>query len=132
MKVLIAEDDPTSRLLLEEFLKPFGSVESVANGEDAVSAAAAALEVGAPFDLVCLDVMMPLMDGQTALIEIRKHEARHAGALARPTRVLMTTALRDSRNVMQAFREQCDGYLVKPIDRAKLIGYLHQLGLVER
>jgi two-component system chemotaxis response regulator CheY len=43
----------------------------------------------------------------------------------------MTSALRDTSNVLRAFREQCDGYLVKPIDRKSLIQTLHQLELVD-
>jgi two-component system chemotaxis response regulator CheY len=130
MKALIAEDDFTSRLLLQELLRPYGSVEAVVNGEEAVSAFSASLQVKEPYELVCLDIMMPEMDGQQALTEIRALEARHGRSPARGAKILMTTALRDTTNVMQAFREQCDGYLVKPIDSAKLLGYLKQLKLI--
>ena len=66
--------------------------------------------------------------GQEALRAIRALEVTGGHA---QSKILMTTALRDATNVMTAFREQADGYLVKPIDRAKLNGYLRQFRLVE-
>jgi len=73
---------------------------------------------------------MPEMDGQAALKELRAIEHAHGRLGSKGARVIMTTALRDPANVMEAFREQCDGYLVKPIDRAKLFGYLSQFKFV--
>ena len=43
----------------------------------------------------------------------------------------MTTALSDKDNVLSAFRSQCDGYLVKPIDATKLYGYLQLFRLID-
>lgn len=129
MKTLIAEDDATSRLLLQELLKPYGAADVALTGREAVAAVEAALASGAPYDLVCLDIMMPEMDGQEALKALRTLEAKHGREGPRAAKVLMTTALRDKGNVLQAFREQCDGYLVKPIDRAMLVRYLGQFQL---
>ncbi len=131
MKALIAEDDLTSRLLLQNLLAPYGGVHSVANGREAVAAFKQAALKRQPFDLICLDIMMPEMDGQSALKEIRVLE-ESAGVLpGKGVKVLMTTALGDAKNVFTAFRELCDGYLVKPIDRGKLLGYLKGFGLIE-
>lgn len=130
MKALVVEDDATSRLLLREWLRTYGDTDVAANGREAVRAVAAALEANAPYSVICLDIMMPEMDGQQALREIRGLEAQHGRDTGRGACVLMTTALRDKDNVMTAFREQCDGYLVKPIERSKLLHYLHQFGLV--
>jgi len=47
-------------------------------------------------------------------------------------KILMTTALGDTQNVFTAFRELCDGYLVKPIDKNKLLGYLTAFGFTQR
>ena len=43
----------------------------------------------------------------------------------------MTAALSDMKNVLRAFREQCDGYLVKPIEKGELIDYLREFELIE-
>jgi two-component system chemotaxis response regulator CheY len=130
MKTLIVEDDFTSRLLLQELLRGYGPSHVAVNGKEALTAVTAALDADDPYDLICLDIMMPEMDGQQALKEIRVLEARRDRDCGRGAKILMTTALHDKSNVMEALREQCDGYLVKPIEKGKLLGYLRQLGLV--
>lgn len=130
MRTLIAEDDPTSRTLLQELLKHHGPLHVVSTGADAVTAVTTALDAGNPFDLICLDIMMPVMDGRTALKGIRTAEESRGVDCGRGAKVLMVTALNDKINVTQSFRDQCDGYLVKPIDRTKLLSCLNELGLL--
>lgn len=131
MKTLIVEDDFTSRVLLQELLRKYGTCHAAINGREALSAVLTALDEQEPYDLICLDIMMPEMDGQEALREIRTLEENRGRGMGLGARVLMTTALHDKENVMKAFREQCDGYLVKPVDKAKLVAMLRQVGLVE-
>jgi len=130
MKFLIAEDDFTSSLLLQGLLKPYGTADIVANGKEAVEAVRAALKARKYYDLICLDIMMPEMDGQTALKEIRDLEVASGILITDCAKVIMTTALDDKGNVMTAFREQCDAYLVKPIEKAKLVENLKKLSLI--
>ncbi len=130
MRELIVEDDRTSRMLLEALLTGFGEVQTAANGEEALQAVEAALRAHTPYELICLDIMMPEMDGQEALRRIRALEAKHMLPSIRTARIVMTTALADPKNVMEAFREQCDGYLLKPIDKQKLLELLAKLKLI--
>ncbi len=130
MKTLITEDDFTSRRLLQEFLRPYGPAHIAVNGKEAVEAVHTSLEAGEPYDLICLDVMMPEMDGQTALRRIRQMEEK-AGVGMDFAKILMTTALGDKDNILEAFAEQCDGYLVKPIRKDLLLQELLKLGLIE-
>jgi two-component system chemotaxis response regulator CheY len=132
MKALIAEDDLTSRLLLQSLLASHGRVHAVANGREAVEAFKQAALKRQPFDLICLDIMMPEMDGQTALREIRILEESTGILPGNGVKILMTTALGDAKNVFTAFRELCDGYLVKPIDKGKLLGHLKAFGFTEK
>jgi two-component system chemotaxis response regulator CheY len=125
MKILIVEDDYASRAVLLRLMIPFGETEIAVNGKEAVAAFAAARESGKGFDLVCLDIMLPVMDGQAVLREMRALEA--AGG-AKPARIIMTTALNDRTNVVTAIKS-CDGYLVKPIDKSKLITCLKGFGI---
>ena len=131
MKTLIVEDDSTSRLLLQEYLKMYGALHVAVNGEEAVEAVRVALEAGKPYNLICLDIMMPAMDGQEALKEIRALEEAKGIWSTSGAKVVMTTALGDMKNACAAFSSLCDAYLVKPIDKAKLLETLRQLTLIK-
>jgi two-component system chemotaxis response regulator CheY len=130
MKTLIVEDDFTSRLLLQELLKSYGPFHIAVNGREAVEAARAALESGEPYDLICLDIMMPEMDGQQALKEIRAMEQARGIVLSNWTKIVMTTALGDKANVLEAVEGKCNAFLVKPIRKAKLLEELRRLKLI--
>jgi two-component system chemotaxis response regulator CheY len=130
VKALIVEDDFTSRLLLQKLLSPYGDCHVAVNGREAIHAFRLAMAEELPYDLVCLDIMMPEMDGHEVLKAMRAAEET-AGILAGDgVKVIMTTATQDKKNVFSAFREQCDGYLVKPVDRAKLLDHLASFELI--
>jgi two-component system chemotaxis response regulator CheY len=130
VKILIAEDDFISRLLLQELLKTYGQAHVAVNGREALEAVRVALESDRPYDLICLDIMMPEMSGQDALKEIRRaEESRGVPGQAR-AKIIMTTALADKANVVTARDQQCDSFLVKPIERTRLVGELRRLKLI--
>lgn len=130
MKILIAEDDFASRLLLAELLKPYGGIDVTVNGREAVTAFQLALESGEPYGLVCLDIMMPEKDGHEALNEIRAMESGKGLGIGEGARVLMVTALDDLKNVSTAFYGLCDGYLPKPVQKTRLLKELRDFGLI--
>ncbi len=130
MKTLIVEDDPTSRLLLEAILAPYGETAAAENGQEGLDLYRASREAGKAFNLICMDIMMPDMDGQDCLKEIRAIEKSVNVLPGKDTVIIMTTALHDPGNVKKAFAENCDAYLVKPIDKAKLIDELKAFGLI--
>lgn len=130
MKTLIVEDDFTSRVLLQEILKEYGITHVAVNGREAVAAVGSAMDANEPYDLICLDILMPEMNGQETLAAVRRMEnARHVPP-GGGAKVIMTTVLSDLKEVSRAFSHLCDAYCVKPIDKAKLIGNLKQLGLI--
>lgn len=129
LRSLIVEDDFISRLLLQKFLAPFGESHVAVDGEEAVLAVTSALDAGQPYQLICLDIMMPKLDGQGVLRALRESEEKHGIPLGKGAKVIMTTCLKDAQNIMAAFRGQCDVYMVKPIARAKLLDELRKLDL---
>ena len=131
MRILIAEDDFTSRVLIQELLKKYGSSHIAINGQEAVEAVRTALEAKKPYDLICLDIMMPVMDGQTALRQIRELEEARGIISTYGAKIVMVTALDDVKNSMAAFHNLCDGYLVKPINSKLLIAKLRELKLIK-
>ena len=127
MRILIVEDDFACRRLLQRCLAMHGECDVAVNGIEAVDAFKAALEEGQPYDLICLDIMMPKMDGHEALAAVREIESAHGIGGHDGVRVIMTTSLETSKHVMGAFREGCEVYLVKPIEKRKLLEVIERL-----
>lgn len=131
MKILIVEDDNICQTLLKETLSPYGECHTAENGRQAIKAFEESLEQNDPYDLICLDIMMPEMDGQEALQNIRRIEKEKGIGGSEMTKVIMTTALSDPKNIMKAFvKGQCEAYLSKPIIPDKLFEQLKKLGLM--
>jgi len=130
MKSLIVEDDIISQLLLKEFLSNYGATDIVVNGKEAIEAVRVALESNMPYDLICMDIMMPVMDGQTALHNIRTMEESHGFIYTQGSKIIMTTALKDMGNVVDAYKSMCDAYLLKPILKEKLVEELQKMNLI--
>ena len=130
MRTLIVEDDFTARLLLQQVLSQYGECHLAVNGKEAVEAFQAAAGRGQPYDLVCMDILMPVLDGPGAVRQIRAFEEErgllgHDGA-----KIVMTTAVEDVREVIRSFQQLCDAYLIKPVEVAKLMGLLRDFRLI--
>ena len=128
MKILIVDDDLINRKLLTALLKGYGECDVAVNGKEAVECVQLSLREDHPYDVIFLDIMMPEMNGHETLQEIRKLEDKHGVVLGRGTKVIMVTALGDSRNVLSAFSEGCEYYLVKPVQQKKLFELLDEMG----
>jgi len=129
MKILVVEDDFSSQQLLLRYLKNQGETDIAEDGEKAVALFQKAQAAGVPYDLICLDIMLPTLDGQAVLKQVRAlEEAANIWGLA-GCKIVMLTALRDADNVMQAFRSQCEVYLSKPISKERLFREIRSLGL---
>jgi len=130
MKILIAEDDLASRRFLSKFLTQYGEVDLVVDGLEALDAYLMAIKEKAPYDLICLDIMMPKVDGVKVLKAIRDFETKQKVAPDQRVRVIMTTALAETDYVNQAFEIGCEAYAAKPIDTNKMLEVLKKLGLI--
>ena len=130
MKILLAEDDFASRKFMAKYLQKFGDCDITVDGEEAVDAFLMATEDGEPYDLVCLDVMMPALDGYQALKAIRDIEKERGVSEERAVKIIMTTALNEEKNVKKAFEMGCTVYCGKPVDLNKFEVALQKLGLI--
>lgn len=129
MKMLIAEDEFVNRRLLQTILQPYGICEAVINGREAVEAFHMALEEGKPYKLICLDIMMPELDGLEVLKEIRKVERELKIPKNDRAKIVMTTAFGDFPSIKESFEEQCEAYLIKPITKEKIEDILREIHL---
>jgi len=132
VRTLIAEDDFASRKFMLHFLQKFGECDVTVDGKEAVEAFTLALDSGEGYDLVCLDIMMPGMDGYEALEKIRALENERGIDEDDQVKVIMTTALNEGRNVSRAFELGCVAYAGKPVDEEKFVGVLIKLGLLTK
>ncbi len=132
MRILIVEDDFVSRRILETLLTPYGQCHTAVDGEEAVRSFRMAHEESAPYDLICLDIMMPNMDGQEALKQIRGIEKDIGLKSPEEVKVVMVTALDDPKSVVEAYyRGGATSYIVKPIEKDKLLDEIRAFGLIK-
>lgn len=131
MRILIAEDDFASRKFMQKYLNSFGDCDITIDGEEAVEAFKMALEDEEPYDLLCLDIMMPAMDGYQVLKVIREIEKKNNIPAAQQIKIIMTTALNAERNIKAAFDMGCTVYCAKPIDLDKFEEVLRKIGIIK-
>jgi two-component system chemotaxis response regulator CheY len=128
MKILIAEDDYVSRKFMFKFLSRFGECDVTVDGMETIEVFLMSLEEENYYDLVCLDIMMPEVDGLKALKTIRKLEEERNLAKDKRTKIIMTSALNQTDEVTTAFDSGSEAYAVKPIDTEKMTQVLGKLG----
>lgn len=128
-KILVVEDDFGSRRMMQKLLEEYGEVDVVVDGEEAVQAFALARTENKPYDVIFLDIMMPRMDGQEALRQIRQLEKEAGIDPLNEVHVVMTTVLEDPHNVVSAyFKGGATAYIVKPVDRLKIRAEMSKFG----
>jgi two-component system chemotaxis response regulator CheY len=130
VKTLIVEDDAASRVLLLNFLSRYSECHTADDGKKGVEMFRAALDSGSPFDMICMDILMPDMDGQEALEQIRALEAAKGILSDDAVKIIMTTSVSDMAHVARSFMGLCNAYLVKPIDTAALLRHMWAFRLI--
>ena len=129
MRILIAEDDMVSRQFLQKYLSRYGECDIVVDGLEALDAYMIALKDEQPYELICLDIMMPKVDGVKVLKNIRDMENQRKIPAEKRVKIIMTTALAETQFVQQAFEYGCNAYAAKPIDIEKFEEVLQKLGI---
>ena len=119
MRILIAEDDFNSRLFMEKYLSRYGQCDVAINGIQALECAKDAMDQGTCYNLICLDIMMPKIDGIEALKTIRELEEKVLTKDMKPSIIFMISALNDEESKRKAYEAGCQAYAWKPIDIAQ-------------
>ncbi len=118
-RLLLAEDSPDNQLLISSLLKKLGATVVIAdNGQVAVELAVAAVENGEAFDVILMDMHMPLLDGYGATRLLREK------GYERPIIALTANAMAGEEQ--KCLDAGCDDYATKPIHRAKLVGQIRK------
>ena len=103
MRILIVEDDFASRKFMMNFMSAYGDCDGTVDGMEAVEAYMMALEDKQPYDLICLDVMMPVMDGYQVLNTIRNMEKQRGIEGDDRVKIIMMTALNEKKKLRKDF-----------------------------
>ncbi len=136
MKLLIVDDDIVGRIALQELLMPYGIVHVAVNGAEAIMAYRHSLEAGNPYDLIFMDLLMPVMGGPQALAEIRQLERKRKQPKESSAKVILVTGLharngagRVGQKLLAQMQDQSDGHLEKPVKKQELTELLRTLGV---
>lgn len=122
MRILIVEDEVSNRLMLSECLREVYKTDVAVNGQEAVLAFQLAHMETDPYQVVLLDIEMPVMDGQETLKTIREMESGMGVRPGQEAKILMITAHGDQQNMFDAvFKGGASGYLVKPVSCEALL-----------
>jgi len=126
MRILVADDVRMTEKILKNFFKDTADFVYADSGRTAIEAFTKAMQKSRPFDLIILDILMPNIDGISALKHIRmleqKHEYRH-------TPIMMLTGVSDAQYVVEAKKLNCDAYMLKPINRVQFFTAIKKMGL---
>jgi CheY-like chemotaxis protein len=116
--VLVVDDNPTNQRVAQLFLERLGcAVTTAANGQEALEACAAG-----SFDLIFMDVQMPVMDGLTATRQLRERGG------ARRTPVIAVTANASQQGLEECRAAGMDDFITKPIEPERLNAVLQKWG----
>jgi two-component system chemotaxis response regulator CheY len=129
MRALIIEDDPTAQLVLKSILCNFADVTECTNGIEGLQAFYTALKGNTGFDLVCLDIGLPDVQGNDLLRLFRQAEVEKS---TKQSVVLVMSACKEDRVIQEMLTLGANAYVLKPVNRVNLIVQLRGLGLTVR
>jgi two-component system chemotaxis response regulator CheY len=127
MRCLVVDDDETCRKFVIRVMERLGDCDIALTGKEAIELVTRSFVSGDLYDVIFLDIMMPVMDGKQALSAIRTLERRAGLQDGWGAKIVMTTAMGDYDTVRHAFHNQCDGYLVKPLSISRMEALLRNL-----
>lgn len=125
VRTLIIDDEEMSRTLLVTFLQQFGTCDEAVDGCEALELFDKAVAT-APYDLVCLDIYMPNLDGQQTLLELRKLEKAFN---AKRSKIFIVSSSRSRDDLTKALQGKCDDFIRKPFQPQELLRLLKTHGL---
>ena len=131
MRFLIVDDDLITRHILSGILQDFGVTSEAVNGTEAVQAFKLARKNKTSFDAIFVDIMMPEMDGNTAVSQIRAIEKIHGVKPEKEAVIIMLSALDDPKTVINSYYESgATSYVIKPVTRDKIESELRKLKVI--
>jgi len=132
MKILIADDNEAARRLLQLYLSGYGTLVTVENGMKAIEVFSQALDTNERFDLICIDYIMPEIDGIEVTKTIRSLEQEHGISEKDRVRIIMSSAVDQGSEIMKAYTNGCDSYMIRPCLRECYRKEIQNFGLLNQ
>ncbi len=129
MKFLVVDDDFISRTKMQTIIECFGECLTADSGKAALSMFNDAHETNTPFDLICLDINMPDMDGTEVLFNLREHEANKNTPKQDQVKIIMVSSHSDKDYIITCLQAGCNDYIVKPFDKKSILEKFNNLGI---
>ncbi|MHC1791149.1 response regulator [Solidesulfovibrio sp.] len=131
-RALIVDDSRYQRHLIIQALAGQFDAAEAGDGQEALDLFTLARQTGDPFDLVVMDILMPVLNGHDALAAIRRLEADAGLDVDSRTPAVMLSSLDDPANMLRAqFESGAQAYVTKPFSPQTLLEALSSLGLIE-
>lgn len=128
IKVLLVDDEYTSRRILNSFLSLFSEVDIIVNSNEALSAVKVAFEKNQPYELIFIDVMAPKLDGIATVKKIRQLESQQGLNEHNRSKIIMTSTKTDKDIILKAAEADYTSFLIKPIDKTRLYNEIRKHG----
>jgi two-component system chemotaxis response regulator CheY len=128
MKTLIIEDSISSRIL-NRILTEYGQCDNIVNGLEGIKKTKLAIDAGENYDLIFLDIVLPEINGLDVLLNIRNFEKTHENI--KKSKIIVLTSLKEPKYIKASMARGCDSYLLKPLDRTKLLSEMKRFKLIK-
>jgi two-component system chemotaxis response regulator CheY len=131
IKALVVEDVHFIGLIIQRVIAPYGECDMAQTGMEAIDKFTQAFLYHNPYNLICLDILLPGMDGFEVLHSIRKFEDEINLSPESRVKVIMISTFNDQSTVRRARTAGCDRYIAKPFSMKKILEEIQSLGLIE-
>ena len=126
MRVLVVDDDPVQVALITQLVEIF-EVDHVSSGDEAFELFQHGHREGTPYQLMFMDLMMPGLDGYMLLEAIRSQESQQ---YLPKLYAIVISGKSVQTGMTEGLNDQCDDYLVKPVDSEMILRSLQNLALL--
>jgi len=131
MKILIVEDEYTSRMIIKSSLEKYGTCSIKANGTDTLKTIREAYQKNEPFDLICMDINLPDINGLKLVEKIRTIEINKDIPVEKQTKIFIITGHANKDAIKEASELKCNEFIVKPISEQKLKECIEKHGIMK-
>ncbi len=130
IRALIVEDVFLIQRVIERFIEPYGTFRVSNNGKEALKIYAEYFFNGEAFNLVCLDIYLPEMNGLKVLKHIREFEKEIHLSEDERSKIVIISSVTHPGTLQQAYDLGCDYYITKPFSKDDVVRALKKLKLI--